>query len=86
MYSPEDLLRLTGKLWAPLVCLKQSKNCIRLQGKWGEQYGYWGNVSFILPGQHGVVISTTYSAKAYLRRKLRDSGSLTDPPVLQYPI
>jgi len=86
MYSLEDVFRLTSKLWAPLLCLKQKGNYITLQDEQCEPYVYWGNVFYKLPKQQGVVISTTYFAKVYLRRKLRYSGPLIDSPVLQYPI
>jgi len=83
MYSSEDIIRLTGKLWAPLVCLKQKDNYIMLQD---ERGGYCGDVYYIIPGQWGVVIKTTYLARTYLREKLRKQGSSTFSPVLQYPI
>jgi len=91
MYSPEDILRLTSKLWAPLVCSRRSTTGnIRLQD---ERGGYCGNIFYVpsrcfkrRPNSINLVMGVSFSARLYLRDKLHDQGSSTFSPVLQYPL
>jgi len=91
MYSSEDLLRLTGKLWAPILCSKRNMTGnIRLQDDLGR---YCGNI-FYFPSRCfkgrqnsiNLVMGVSLWARIKLREKLHDQGSSTFSPVLRYPL